>query len=174
MTSSVNKIKEFKGNFLPIKKKIAIVVSEFNGHITQMLYQGSVQTLIDRGTPPENINTYWVPGAYEIPLTCKKVLGKKVLDKKKIVDKNQFDGIIALGVIIKGETPHFDYVAANTAQGIAKVSLEFSKPIILGVLTTDTVEQALNRSGIKFGNKGSEAAHSLLNLLTMYQAAELL
>ena len=151
-------LKEFKADFSPIDKKIAIVASEFNRHITDMLYTASVQTLLDRGVRAENIFVYWVPGAFEIPLTC-----------KKIFDKGNCDGIITLGAVIRGETPHFDHVAGNYVRGILRVSIDHGKPIIFGVLTTDTVEQALARSGLKSGNKGSEAAHSLLNLFSIYE-----
>ena len=155
-------LKEFKADFSQIDFKIAIVASEFNQHITQLLYKGSVDTLISRGICTQNIISYWVPGAFEIPLTC-----------KKIFDKGDCDGIITLGAIIRGETPHFDYVASNCAQGILKVSLEYGKPVIFGVLTTDTVKQSMDRSGLKLGNKGTETAHGLLNLLSMYKKATL-
>ena len=142
-----------------MESQVCIVVSEFNQHITEMLYTGARQTLMQRGLTEKNITTYWVPGAFEIPLICKRILSSS----------KEVDGIITLGAVIRGETPHFGYVAGNCASGILSVSLEFNKPIIFGVLTTDTVEQSLNRAGLKLGNKGAEAAHSLLNLLHIFQ-----
>ena len=142
-----------------MQARVSIVASEFNEEITKKLCQGAQQTLIKRGLPEGNITTYWVPGALEIPLACKKIFSSS----------KKADGIIALGAIIRGETSHFDYVANGCASGVLNVSLEFSKPIIFGVLTTDTVEQSLNRAGLKMNNKGSEAAHSLLDLLRVFQ-----
>ncbi len=155
-------LKEFKADFSQIDPRVAIVASEFNQHITQLLHKGSVETLISRGVRSQNITSYWVPGAFEIPLTC-----------KKIFDKGDCDGIVALGAVIRGETPHFDYVAGNCAQGVLKISLEYGKPVMFGVLTTDTIEQSLSRSGLKLGNKGSEVAHGLLDLFSMYKKANL-
>ncbi len=153
-------LKEFKSDFSIINQKIAIVASQFNQHITHLLHKGSTDTLLNRGISFKNIQTYWVPGAFEIPITC-----------KKIFDTNTADGIITLGAVIKGDTPHFDYISDNCAQGILQVSLQYNKPIIFGVLTTNTTMQALERSGLKLGNKGSEASHSLLNLFSMYEKA---
>ncbi|RME91725.1 MAG: 6,7-dimethyl-8-ribityllumazine synthase [Candidatus Hydrogenedentota bacterium] len=140
------------------KYRIAIVVSEFNSMITEKLLQGALEAL--QQAEIEDIDVYWVPGAYEIPVTCARVLEAK-----------KADGIVTLGAVIRGETPHFDYVASAAATGISKVSLEYKKPIAFGVLTTDTIEQALNRSGLKYGNKGKEAALSLLETLSLYHSA---
>ena len=157
-----SELKEFKSDSSPMELKVAIVASEFNQHITDKLYKAAIETLVNKNIPLENIQVFWVPGAFEIPLTC-----------KKIFDKKNCDGIITLGAVIRGETPHFDYVADNCARGISQVSTEYGKPIIFGVLTTDTVEQAIERSDWERRNKGKEAAHSLLNLFSMYKKAGL-
>ena len=155
---------EFHSDFSRIESKICIIASEFNQHITRMLHEGARETLIQRGLTEGNITTYWVPGAFEIPLACKRILSSP---RKKV------DGIITLGTVIRGETSHFDHVSGNCASGILNVSLEFNKPIIFGVLTTDTVEQSLNRADLRQGNKGAQAAHSLLNLLHVFREADI-
>ena len=139
---------------------VAIVVSSFNHLITESLLKASIDVLNANGVSGEFLEIYHVPGAFEIPLTCKRIFHNK-----------NVDGIIALGAIIKGETPHFDFVAGECASGIQKVSLEYSKPISFGVLTTDNVEQALNRAGLKYGNKGADAASALLKLLQLFDEA---
>ena len=154
---------EFRSDFLIIKSKVCIVVSEFNQYITKMLHEGAYQILIERGLTEKEITTYWVPGAFEIPMTCKRILSSS----------KEVDGIIALGAVIKGKTPHFNYVAENCARGIMNVSLEFSKPIIFGVLTTYTVEQSLKRASAKLGNNGAQAAESLLKLLHIFQKTDI-
>ena len=141
---------------------IAIVASTFNSMVTESLIRGAVDVLAQNGIGAPNAEIYKVPGAFEIPLTCKRIFsGKNV------------DGIIALGAVIRGETPHFDFVAGECASGIARVSLEFGKPISFGILTTENVEQALNRAGLKYGNKGSDAANALLQQLHLYNEASI-
>jgi len=130
--------------------------------VTESLIRGAVDVLAQNGIGAPNAEIYKVPGAFEIPLTCKRIFsGKNV------------DGIIALGAVIRGETPHFDFVAGECASGIARVSLEFGKPISFGILTTENVEQALNRAGLKYGNKGSDAANALLQQLHLYNEASI-
>jgi len=126
---------------------IGIVVSRFNEFITNKLKEGTVQALKRHHVAEENIHLVEVPGAFEIPLVA-----------RKLAEKERIDVVIALGAIIRGETPHFDYVASEVASGINRVSLDCKKPVIFGVLTTDTVEQALERVGVKVNNKGTEAA----------------
>ena len=138
------------------EKKIAIVVAKFNSFITDALLQGAKDTLINAGFSKDNISTFPVAGAFEIPLICDLVL-----------DKYKVDGVIALGAIIRGETPHFDFVATECARGTMEVSLSHKKPVAFGVLTTDNVEQALNRAGLKDGNKGADACHALLDQLNL-------
>lgn len=141
---------------------VAIVAASFNSMITDSLVKGALEVLSQNGISAPNAEVYKVPGAFEIPLTCKRIFtGKNI------------DGIIALGAVIRGETPHFDFVAGECASGVQKVSLEFAKPISFGVLTTDNIDQALNRAGLKYGNKGSDAANALLQLLHMYDEASI-
>lgn len=132
--------------------KIAIVVSRFNSFISEQLLLGALDGLKRHNVSEEDIDIYKVPGAFEIPLICKKVANKK------------YDAIIALGAVIRGNTPHFDYVASEVSKGIANVTLETGKPVIFGVLTTDTIEQAIERAGTKAGNKGYDAAMSAIEM----------
>ncbi|MFN3567574.1 MAG: 6,7-dimethyl-8-ribityllumazine synthase [Caldimicrobium sp.] len=135
---------------------IAIVVSRFNVFITQKLLEGALDVLRRHNVGEENIYITWVPGAFEIPLIAKKL----ALTKK-------FDVIICLGAIIRGATPHFEYIASEASKGIAQVMLETEVPIIFGILTTDTIEQAIERAGTKAGNKGAEAAFSALEMANL-------
>ena len=145
------------------KKKIAIVVSEFNSYVTSLLKEGAINTLLDAGAKEENISIYFVPGSFEIPVMCKKIFQSQ---------KN-VDGIIGIGAIIQGETTHFDCVVQATTNGIMQVQLEFSKPVIFGVITTENSQQAIERSGLKHGNKGSESASSLIGLFQVYEQAQI-
>jgi len=135
--------------------KFAIAVSRFNSFITERLLEGAVDCIVRHGGREEDITVVKVPGAFELPLVAKKLA------------KKDFDAVIALGAVIRGETPHFDYVAAEVSKGIANVSLEAEKPIAFGVLTTDTVEQAIDRAGTKAGNKGWEAALSAIEMVNL-------
>ena len=135
--------------------KFAIAVSRFNSFITERLLEGAVDCIVRHGGKEEDITVVKVPGAFELPLVAKKLA------------KMNFDAVIALGAVIRGETPHFDYVAAEVSKGIANVSLEAEKPIAFGVLTTDTVEQAIDRAGTKAGNKGWEAALSAIEMVNL-------
>ncbi len=132
--------------------KIGIVVSRFNEFITSKLLSGALDTLYRHGVKDENIEVAWTPGAFEIPLTAKHMAGK------------EYDAVICLGAVIRGTTPHFDYVASEVSKGVAQVSLASQTPVIFGVLTTDTIEQAIERAGTKAGNKGSEAALSAIEM----------
>lgn len=127
--------------------RFAIIVSRFNDFITQKLLDGAIDALIRHGARDEDIEIIKVPGSFEIPLIA-----------KKIANKNSHDAIICLGTIIRGATPHFDYIASETAKGIAITSLETGIPIAFGVITADTIEQAIERAGTKSGNKGWDAA----------------
>ena len=135
---------------------IVILASRFNSFIVDHLVAGAVDTLKRHGTPEDKLTIVKVPGAYELPLFA-----------KRIADKVDVDAVIALGAIIRGGTPHFDYVASECTKGLANVSLDTGKPIAFGVLTTDTIEQAIERAGTKAGNKGNEAALSLLESLNV-------
>lgn len=141
--------------------RVALVVSDFNRFITEKLYEGALSVLENEESVVE-IHTYHVPGSFEIPLVVSRILSKLPVD-----------GVIALGAIIRGETPHFEYVAKPVSNALMNLALEYKKPVVFGVLTTDTVEQALNRAGIKYGNKGCDAANTLLSLLSLFEESSL-
>ncbi len=136
-----------------------IVVSRFNDFICERLLGGALDALKRTGASDENIEVFRVPGAYEIPLAAKKLAGS-----------GRFDAVICLGAVIRGATPHFDYVANEVAKGIATVSLETSVPVTFGVLTTDTLEQAIERAGSKAGNKGFEAAMAAVEMANLLKS----
>ncbi|WP_022670580.1 6,7-dimethyl-8-ribityllumazine synthase [Hippea alviniae] len=137
--------------------KVAVIVSRFNSFITQKLLDGAVDAFVRHNGDEKNLTVYMVPGAFEIPMLL-----------SKLADKD-FDGILCLGAVIRGSTPHFDFVANETAKGIAQVSLRSKMPISFGVLTTDTIEQAIERAGTKMGNKGFDAMVSLLEMINLYR-----
>ena len=148
--------KILEGEFLGNGCKIGIVVGRFNQLISERLLDGSVNCLKRHGCNGEDIDVLWVPGSFEIPLAAQKI----VLTKR-------YDGVICLGALIKGETPHFDRIASQTAAGISRVALDNSIPVIFGVLTTDSMEQALERAGGKAGNKGEDAAMAVLEMINL-------
>ncbi len=156
-------VTEYHGHLRQGDFRIAIVSARFNSFITESLLDGAVSTLLSLGIPREYIEVYHVPGSFEIPVTIKKILEQK----------KELDGVIALGAVIRGDTAHFDFIAGEAAKGIGNLALQYGKPVMFGIITTDTVEQAMNRAGIKLGNKGSEAAMGLLELLQMYRTAGL-
>lgn len=133
--------------------KFGIVISRFNEFIGSKLLSGAIDELVRHGVDEKNIDVIWVPGAFEIPVVT-----------KKIAEQKKYNAIITLGAIIKGATAHFDYVSAELTKGIASVSLSTGVPVIFGVLTTDNIEQAIERSGTKAGNKGSDAARSAIEM----------
>jgi len=135
--------------------KVSIVVSRFNGFITDRLLEGALDALRRHGVEEKGITVVRVPGSFEIPLGVKRAAGQKV------------DAVIALGALIRGGTPHFDYLSAEVTKGVAQVMLETGIPVSFGVLTTDTVEQAIERAGTKAGNKGAEAAQSALEMVSL-------
>ncbi len=137
--------------------KIGIIISRFNDFITTRLLAGAYDCLERHGADNKKITEIWVPGSFEIPMTAKKV-----------ADKSDYDGIICLGAVIRGETPHFEYVASEVAKGVAKLSLEAAIPISFGILTTDTTDQAIERAGTKVGNKGWDAALSVLEMINLF------
>jgi 6,7-dimethyl-8-ribityllumazine synthase len=149
-------MKVVEGKLTAQGAKFAIVVSRFNSFVTERLLEGALDCLKRHGCREEDLTVYKVPGAFEIPLLA-----------KKLAKSDEFDAVIALGAVIRGETPHFDYVAAEVSKGVAAVSLETEKPVIFGVLTTDTVEQAIDRAGAKAGNKGWEAALSAIEMVNL-------
>lgn len=158
--SSVNN--DFHGDLTGSDYKVAIVVAQFNAAITGSLLEGAIDAFRTHGVAAENISVYRVPGALEIPLTC-----------DKLVKKGGIDGVLTLGAVIRGETTHYDYVAGGCAAGVQKVSLESGLPVLFGVLTTENIEQAWNRAGLKSGNKGAETAIALMQLISMYRKARI-
>lgn len=136
--------------------KIAIVVARFNDFITGRLQSGAIDALTRSGASTDDLSVFKVPGAFEIPLVA-----------KKLAESGNFDGVICLGAVIRGSTPHFDYVAAETSKGIAQASMESGTVISFGVITTDTIEQAIERAGSKAGNKGWSAAISCIEMVDL-------
>lgn len=153
--------KVVEANLVAKGKKFAIIVSRFNDFITDKLVGGAVDALLRSGTQDKDIEVVKVPGAFEIPL-----LAKKLSDLKK------HDAIICLGAVIRGATPHFDYVSAEVSKGVAAASMESGVPIIFGVVTTDTLEQAIERAGSKSGNKGWDAAIAAVEMANLMDAVE--
>ena len=149
-------MEKFEGNLIGKGLKIGIVVGRFNEFIGSKLLSGAVDALKRHDVNEKDIDIAWVPGAFEIPLIA-----------KKMVEINKYDAIICLGAVIKGSTPHFDYVSSEVTKGIANVSLSSGKPIIFGVLTTDTIEQAIERAGTKAGNKGFDAAVTAIEMANL-------
>jgi 6,7-dimethyl-8-ribityllumazine synthase len=150
--------KTFEGNLDASGLKFGVIVSRFNDFIGEKLVGGAIDALLRHGAKEADINVFKVPGSFEIPLTAKKL----ALTKK-------FDAIICLGVIIRGDTPHFEYIAAEVSKGIASVGLDTGIPIIFGVLTTDNIEQAIERAGTKAGNKGFDAANAAVELVNLFK-----
>jgi 6,7-dimethyl-8-ribityllumazine synthase len=145
-----------EGNYEAKGKKFAIIASRFNDFITKNLVEGAVDIFTRHGTAAEDITVYKVPGAFEIPLACKKAAQTGI-----------YDAVLALGAVIRGSTPHFDFVANEVAKGVALVSLETNLPVIFGILTTDSIEQAIERAGTKNGNKGADAALSAIEMVNL-------
>ena len=137
-----------------------IVISRFNEFISAKLLSGCIDGLNRHGADEKNIDVVWAPGAFELPLLAKKMTTAK---------GNRYDAIICLGAVIRGATPHFDYVAAEVSKGIAGVGLETGKPVIYGVLTTDSIEQAIERAGTKSGNKGFDAALAAIEMANLFR-----
>lgn len=150
-----------EGKLLAQGKKFAIIVGRFNDFITDRLVGGAMDALLRSGAKDEDIDLVRVPGAYEIPLLA-----------KKMAKKGRYNAIICLGAVIRGSTPHFDYVCAEVSKGIAAVSLDFEVPVIFGVLTTDTIEQAIERAGTKSGNKGWSAAITAIEMANLMEVSE--
>ncbi len=142
-------------------KKFGIVVSRFNSFISDRLLEGALDALIRSGASENDIDVVKVPGAFEIPLLS-----------KKMAQKGKYNAIICLGAVIRGATPHFDYVSAEATKGIATVSMQHAIPVVLGILTTDTIEQAIERAGTKAGNKGWESAISAVEMANLIEVLD--
>ncbi|MFO1428630.1 MAG: 6,7-dimethyl-8-ribityllumazine synthase [Candidatus Competibacteraceae bacterium] len=154
-------IRTLEGDFLATEARFAIVASRFNSFIVDSLIAGAVDTLRRHGVKDTSIDLVRVPGAFEMPLAA-----------QRLAAGSRYDGIIALGAVIRGSTPHFDYVAGECTKGLATVSLQHSIPIGFGVLTTDTIEQAVERAGTKAGNKGVDATLSVLEMVSLLRRLE--
>jgi 6,7-dimethyl-8-ribityllumazine synthase len=149
-------MKEITGNYSGKGKKIAIIISRFNEFVSSELLNGCVDTLKKSGVEEKDVLVVWTPGAFEIPQVLNKIDTKKV------------DAVITLGAVIRGDTPHFDYIASEVAKGVAKLSLDKNIPVVFGIITADSIEQAIERAGTKQGNKGRDAALSALEMANIY------
>ena len=152
----MSQIKSISGNFKAGDAKFCILAARFNSFIVERLVEGAVDALLRHGVDRDDIEIVRVPGAYEMPITA-----------QRIARSGRYDALIALGAVIRGSTPHFDYVAGECSKGLAQVSLAEDLPVIFGVLTTDTIEQAIERAGTKAGNKGAEAAMSAIEMIDL-------
>jgi len=153
--------KVIEGKLFAKGKKFAIVVSRFNDFVTSKLTEGAVDALLRSGADTKDIEIIKVPGAFEIPLIAKKA-----------AEKGRYNAVICLGAVIRGATPHFDYVSAEVSKGVGMVGLEYGVPVIFGVITTDTIEQAIERAGMKSGNKGWSAALSAIEMANLVEAVD--
>ncbi len=151
--------KVYQGNLIGTGLKVGIVVSRFNEFITSKLLSGALDALDRHGVSSEDVEIVWVPGSFEIPMAA-----------QKMASMGKYDAVICLGAVIRGATPHFDYVAAEAAKGIAQVGLKTNLPIIFGVITTDTIEQAIERAGTKVGNKGADAAEAAIEMANLFRS----
>jgi len=150
--------KTIEGSLVSKGKKYGIVVSRFNEFISNKLLGGALDALQRHGVKDDEITVAWVPGSFEIPVAA-----------KRFADSGKYDAVIALGAVIRGSTPHFDYVAAEVSKGVAQISLSGKTPVMFGVLTTDTIEQAIERAGTKAGNKGFDAAVAAIEMVNLLE-----
>lgn len=149
--------KSIKGDLIVKGKSFGIAVSRFNEFISSKLVDGAVDSLLRHGVKESEISTAWVPGSFELPVIA-----------QKMATSGKYDAVICLGVIIRGDTPHFDFVASEAAKGVAKVAMDSDVPCIFGVVTADNLEQAIDRAGTKSGNKGRDAALAALEMCNLY------
>ncbi|CCE24582.1 MULTISPECIES: 6,7-dimethyl-8-ribityllumazine synthase [Methylotuvimicrobium] len=154
-------IKTYEGHLSVKGGKFCIVASRFNSFIVEQLEAGAIDALVRHGANRDDICLVKAPGAFELPMVVQRIAAGK-----------QYDAIIALGAVIRGGTPHFEYVAGECVKGLASVSLQYDVPVSFGVLTVDTIEQAIERAGTKAGNKGAEAAMSALEMVNLFQQLE--
>lgn len=151
-----------EGDFTPPQDtRFALVAARFNNFIVQNLIGGAVDALCRHGVPEASIDLIWTPGSFELPLAAQRLAASE-----------RYDGIVALGAVIRGSTPHFEYVAGECTKGLAAVALEYDIPVGFGVLTVDTIEQAVERAGTKAGNKGADAALSVLEMVSLLRRLE--
>lgn len=147
---------EISGKFNQQDLKIAVVVADFNSTVTSQLKEGAVSTLVKFGVNEDQVDVYHVPGAFEIPFATKKLLAT-----------GKYDGIMTLGAVIKGETDHYDLICQNITNGIMQLNMQGEVPVTFGILTTDNIEQAMQRAGLKMGNEGASTAQSLLEMISL-------
>ncbi len=150
------KAKTFEGDLVCRNSKFALVVARFNSFITQSLLEGAVDALKRHGAQDNEMEVIWVPGAYELPLAV-----------KRLADLKKYDAIVALGCVIRGGTPHFEYVAGECVKGLSQVMMQYGIPVSFGVLTVDTIDQAVERAGTKAGNKGVDAVMSAVEMVNL-------
>jgi 6,7-dimethyl-8-ribityllumazine synthase len=150
-------VKEIGGDLTAEGKKFAIVVSRFNDFLTTKLKDGAIDCLLRHGAVEKDITIVWVPGSFEIPYVA-----------GRLADPKKYDAVICLGAVIRGQTPHFDYIASETAKGIARIGIEKSYPAIYGIITAENLEQAIERAGTKQGNKGFQAALTAIEMVNLY------
>lgn len=150
--------KIYQGNLIGTGLKVGIIVSRFNEFITSKLLDGALDTLDRHGVNDQDIDVAWVPGSFEVPIAA-----------QKMASSGKYDAVICLGAVIRGSTPHFDYIAAEVSKGVASVGLKASIPVIFGVITTDTIEQAIERAGTKAGNKGSDASEAAIEMANLFR-----
>jgi 6,7-dimethyl-8-ribityllumazine synthase len=153
--------KTFEGKLDGAGVRCALVVGRFNNFFTDKLRDGAIDCLVRHGTPVESVSVTYVPGSFEIPPVA-----------ARLAKSGRYDAVICLGAIIRGDTPHFEYVAAEAAKGVAQVAMNAPVPVIFGIVTADTLEQAVERSGTKAGNKGWDAAMSALEMVSLYKAID--
>lgn len=150
-------IKKIEGKLVIEGKRFGIVNSRFNEFITGKLLDGAVDALLRHGVKEQEIETVWVPGAFEIPYAA-----------RKMAESGKYDAVICLGAVIRGDTPHFDYICSQVTKGISETALATGVPVIYGIITADTVEQAIDRAGMKAGNKGKDAALSAIEMVNLF------
>lgn len=155
--------KIYEGHLIGTGLKIGITVSRFNSFITTKLLDGALDALKRHGVNLDDVDIFWTPGSFEIPATA-----------KRLAESKRYDAILCIGAVIRGATPHFDFVANESAKGIAQVSFNTGIPVIYGVITTDNIEQAIERAGTKAGNKGAEAAVAAIEMANLYKQIDAL
>ncbi|MBD3332590.1 6,7-dimethyl-8-ribityllumazine synthase [candidate division GN15 bacterium] len=153
--------KRFEGRLDASGVSIGIVVSRFNNFFTEKLLEGAIDCLVRHGGSAENISVAWVPGAFEVPYAA-----------QKMASSGDYNAVICLGAVVRGDTPHFNYIANESAKGIAKLGMDSGIPVIYGLVTADTLEQAVERSGTKAGNKGWDAAEAAIEMINLYKALD--
>ena len=147
----------YEGHLVDSTHKFAIVVARFNSFITDKLVEGALDTIERHGGNKQNVDVFKVPGCFEVPMAA-----------QKLASKSKYDAIICLGALIRGETPHFDYIASECTKGIAAIALQAQIPVTYGIITANTVDQAVNRAGVKVGNKGADAALAANEMVDLY------